>query len=148
MARQEQVRLVDDLDGSPATATVTFGLDGQIYELDLTDGHAAELRTLFAPYVKAGRWSGTEGRRPSRRSSARATRTSSPKNAAIRTWAQQQGLAVSSRGRIPDHVRRAYAEQNVTAHPEPQLRQTERPSDRQARSLPPVTDPFAVTEAS
>lgn len=54
MARHEQIRLVDDLDGPPAVETVMFRLDGQTYELDVTDGHAAELRTLFAPYAKAG----------------------------------------------------------------------------------------------
>jgi hypothetical protein len=148
LARHEQIRLVDDLDGSSAATTVTFGLDGQTYELDLTDGHANELRTLFAPYVKAGRWSGTEGRRPSRRSSARATRTSSPNNAAIRTWAQQQGLAVSSRGRIPDHVRRAYAERDATPRLAPGPQQPKPLSGHQARILPPVTDPFTVTAAS
>jgi len=114
LAQQEQIRLVDDLDGSPAATIVTFGLDWQTYELDLSDDHAAELRELFVPYVEAGRRSRSEGRRPSRRSTARAARTSSP----IRAWAEQQGLTVSRRGRIPDHIRRAYAERDVTARPQ------------------------------
>ena len=44
MAQKTQVILVDDIDGSAATQTVTFALDGVSYEIDLTDEHAAELR--------------------------------------------------------------------------------------------------------
>ncbi|MGA9748848.1 MAG: Lsr2 family protein, partial [Nocardioides sp.] len=44
MAQRVHVVLVDDLDGSDADETVTFGLDGVDYEIDLTDAHAAALR--------------------------------------------------------------------------------------------------------
>jgi nucleoid-associated protein Lsr2 len=37
MARQTTVRFVDDLDGSEATGTVEFGLEGRSYEIDLSD---------------------------------------------------------------------------------------------------------------
>ncbi|MBN9328662.1 MAG: Lsr2 family protein, partial [Cellulomonas sp.] len=36
MAQKVQVILVDDLDGGTADETVTFGLDGVSYEIDLT----------------------------------------------------------------------------------------------------------------
>src|SRR4051794_6191129 len=44
MAQRVNVVLVDDIDGSDAAETVTFGLDGVQYEIDLSDGHADELR--------------------------------------------------------------------------------------------------------
>ena len=46
---------VDALDGSPGAHTVRFGLDGEAYEIDLTDAHAQQFRELLAPYVSAGR---------------------------------------------------------------------------------------------
>ena len=44
MAQRTQVILVDDIDGSEATQTVTFGIDGVTYEIDLNEEHAAALR--------------------------------------------------------------------------------------------------------
>ena len=44
MAQKTQVILVDDIDNGPATQTVTFGIDGVTYEIDLNDEHAAALR--------------------------------------------------------------------------------------------------------
>ncbi len=36
MVQKTTVQLVDDLDGSEAQETVSFGLDGTAYEIDLT----------------------------------------------------------------------------------------------------------------
>ena len=44
MAQKVQVLLVDDLDGGDATETVSFGLDGTSYEIDLSAKNADELR--------------------------------------------------------------------------------------------------------
>jgi hypothetical protein len=44
MAQKVQVLLVDDLDGSKATETVAFGLDGASYEIDLSTRNASKLR--------------------------------------------------------------------------------------------------------
>lgn len=49
--------------------TVSFGLDGKTYEIDLTEKNRAELARTIAPYVKAGRrvtgsrgpWCGSTG---------------------------------------------------------------------------------------
>ena len=40
MARRTVVMLTDDLDGSEATETVRFGLDGRDYEVDLSKKNA------------------------------------------------------------------------------------------------------------
>ena len=55
MAQKIQTFFIDDLDGSEAEGTVLFGLDGTQYEIDLSTGHAKELRTALARYIEAGR---------------------------------------------------------------------------------------------
>src|SRR5438477_2210126 len=44
MARTVQVQLLDDIDGSKADETLTYGLDGTNYEIDLSAAHAEKLR--------------------------------------------------------------------------------------------------------
>lgn len=105
MAQRVNVVLVDDLDGSDAAETVTFGLDGADYEIDLSDGHAAELREALAPYVKAGRKVG--GRR--RRAAARSGGNGGASASEIRQWARDNGWDVPERGRVSAEVREAYA---------------------------------------
>jgi Lsr2 len=55
LATRRVVTRVDDLDGSPDAHPLRFGLDGQAYEIDLTDVHAQQFREVPAPYVSAGR---------------------------------------------------------------------------------------------
>jgi Lsr2 len=54
MAQQTTVRFIDDLDGSEAAGTITFGLDGRTYEIDLSDENADKLRHALAPYLEQG----------------------------------------------------------------------------------------------
>ena len=58
MAQKVQVLLLDDLDGSEATETVTFGLDGVSYEIDLSSGNAGRIRKDLAQYVEHARKAG------------------------------------------------------------------------------------------
>jgi hypothetical protein len=53
-----RIVLVDDLDGTEPADTVTFGLDGAIYEIELSEENIARLWTIFEPYVKAARGRG------------------------------------------------------------------------------------------
>ncbi len=55
MAERIQVELVDDIDGSRAQHTVTFALDGVTYEIDLSERHARDLRSVFARYIDHAR---------------------------------------------------------------------------------------------
>jgi hypothetical protein len=112
MAQRVQVILVCDLHGdeTPGTETITFGLDGASYEIDVCDQHAAELRDRLAGYVGAARRSGraatsSAGRPPRRRRS----RGGSGEAARIREWARSQGLPVPERGRIPADLAEKYA---------------------------------------
>lgn len=104
MAQRVQVILEDDIDGGDATETVTFGLDGVTYEIDLNDKNASALRDALAGYVGAGRR--VAGRRSSGSSSSR---SNSNELAKIREWARANGFDVSDRGRISKKVRDAYA---------------------------------------
>src|ERR1700689_4709370 len=63
MAQKVQVLLVDDLDGSEATETVAFGLDGASYEIDLSSGNASKLRKELAGYVEHSRKASAPARR-------------------------------------------------------------------------------------
>ena len=57
MARKTKIILVDDVDGSEATQTVGFALDGVSYEIDLNDEHAAALRESIEEWSsKAQGW--------------------------------------------------------------------------------------------
>ena len=103
MAQKVHITLEDDLDGGDATETVTFGLDGRTYEIDLNDKNAAGLRDALARYVAAAR----RGRRPRRRGAKRHTQVG-PSAREIRDWARSSGHKVPDRGRIPADVREAF----------------------------------------
>jgi hypothetical protein len=106
MAREVQIKLVDDLDGGTAAETVSFGLDGTSYEIDLSKRNASKLRSALDPYVAGGRKV-----TPARRGRARgrtAARAGGPSAAEIRDWARENGWEVSDRGRVPAEVREAY----------------------------------------
>ena len=55
MATMTTVTLVDDLDGSEASESVSFALDGASYEIDLSDDNAEKLRDALAGYVASAR---------------------------------------------------------------------------------------------
>jgi len=104
MAQKVHIVLEDDLDGSDASQTVTFALDGTSYEIDLNDKNAAALRDAMATYVGHARK--VTGARRGRRSSAATSAGHSAKE--IRDWARSHGHKVPERGRIPASVREAF----------------------------------------
>jgi hypothetical protein len=106
MAQKVSVTLVDDLDGSEATQTVLFALDGKSYEIDLNDDNNATLREALAPFVGAARK--VAG---SRMPSVRRIGSTGPARdlAAVRAWARGNGWPeLGERGRVPDEVLKAY----------------------------------------
>lgn len=100
--------LVDDIDGGEVAETVSFGLDGAFYEIDLSQQNAAALRDALASWVGharrvSGRASGPT--RPGRRSASGASDSGD-----VRQWARSNGHQVSDRGRISAKVMQAYAD--------------------------------------
>ena len=67
MAKTTIITLTDDIDGTEATESLTFTLDGRNYEIDLNAGNAAALRRALGPYVEKARPVASPARR-SRRS--------------------------------------------------------------------------------
>jgi hypothetical protein len=109
VAQKMVVSLVDDLDGSGATETVEFALDGKTYEIDLSSTNAGKLRDTLARYTTAARKSARTPR------SIQDLVSGAPRLAVrrrqphpIREWAHAQGMQLADRGRIPDAVINAY----------------------------------------
>jgi hypothetical protein len=106
MAQKVHIVLVDDLDGSEATESVSFGLDGTSYEIDLNDQNAAALREVLSGYVGHAR-KVASARRGGRKSSSAAA-SDGPSAKEIRDWARSNGFDVPDRGRVSADVRQAF----------------------------------------
>jgi hypothetical protein len=107
-----------------ATTTISFSVDGEAFEIDLTDTNAALFHESVKQFRDAAR-SVTGKRKSGGSSKPKATTPSSTSasgggskkptkaddelNKAIREWAREEGgFDLSERGRIPQHVRDAY----------------------------------------
>ena len=123
MAQRTIVQLTDDLDGKNIPdgkgETVRFGLDRQDYEIDLADKNAKALRDALQTYIGAGRRVGG-GSRPgtarSGRGRANGTSTASGRDydpKAVRAWAEEQGMEVNQRGRVPADLITKFQEANA-----------------------------------
>jgi Lsr2 len=79
--------------------SITFGIDGQEYEIDLCARHSERLSEAVGKFAEHARKATV--RRPKRR---RRTTANRQRSAEIRAWAKSSGIEVSDRGRIPGHV--------------------------------------------
>lgn len=101
MSQTLLVTTTDDLDGTEGAATVKFSLDGHVYEIDLTDRHAAEFRSALGPYAASAR--------PVRASQAKRPVADRERAVKVRSWARSNGYDVGSKGRIPAYVEEAFS---------------------------------------
>jgi len=122
MAKRETVVFTCDLHEGEVTEgveTVSFGLDGNSFEVDACPSHQAELRDAFSKYVGAARRAGSgsgAARRSSRAGSGRSASGSGSSGGGadreevqrIREWARENGHKVSERGRLSSGVLEAY----------------------------------------
>lgn len=118
MAQKVHIELVDDIDGSTADETIRFGLDGSIYEIDLSTTNADSLRKGLDDYVKAARKVSGKAAIKVKATADKATdrATGSPigerrmraENRQVRDWARTNGVECPERGRIPNEVREAF----------------------------------------
>ena len=106
MAQKKIVTLIDDLDGTQASETVAFSIDGTNFEIDLSAKNAAALRKALNRYTTAARKAGTHG--STSRTRVAIPSTGHSRNAEIRAWAHSNGHAVPARGRIPQSVVAAF----------------------------------------
>jgi hypothetical protein len=122
MAQRVHVEMVDDLDGSEASQTVPFSLDGVNFEIDLSEGNASALRDELARYVSAARRIGGRKVRLATGQSlsgSASSGTDRERNRLVREWAQANGYAVADRGRLSSEIIAGYeADQAAAAAPE------------------------------
>ncbi|MGW4521089.1 histone-like nucleoid-structuring protein Lsr2 [Amycolatopsis sp. NPDC004378] len=145
MAQKVHVEILDDLDGSEATQTVPFALDGVSYEIDLSDENAQALRDEFARYIDAGQRTGgrrikvAAGQSTATRSAAGNRQgTDREYNQQVRAWAVANGYGISERGRIPNEVTEAFeagipapaAEPEPVVEPDPPAKPARRRASR------------------
>jgi hypothetical protein len=109
MAQKVQFELISDLalaqdpeSRAPAARTVSFSIDGESYEIDLSEGEAQELEEKLAPYMIAGRRRGRAG--GTRARTALKAARKSVDTVAVRDWARENGIEVKDRGRVPADV--------------------------------------------
>jgi len=107
----------DDLDDKlDADSTVTFSLQGESYEIDLSNQNIQKLKTALEPFIKAGRKLTRSA--PAPRLGGTRKKTAKPELDAIRFWAGRNGYAVSDKGRIPVDVQAAYDKAHEPARKE------------------------------
>lgn len=99
MATKVTTVLIDDIDGSTADRTVSFGIDGKDFEIDLSAANAAALRKLLDPYMAAGRKRKSP---PTRKNPSTTQGAGNPSS--IREWAQHNGHPTGTRGRLPKEI--------------------------------------------
>jgi hypothetical protein len=97
------------LDGGVAHETVRFGLDGHLYEIDLSSKNATKLRKDMASFVEHGIRVSARSLAAGRRGRAGGGAASqADENRHIREWAQSEGYDVADRGRIRQDIVLAY----------------------------------------
>jgi len=102
MAKSTVTHVTDDIDGTPDAQTVTFGLQGVAYSIDLSQKNLDKLTKALAPFVEHA----------ARQRSA--ARTAAPKAARaydlvqLREWAGKNKIKVPARGRIPATIVEQY----------------------------------------
>ena len=100
MATKVLTTLQDDIDGSVATETVHFALDGVEWEIDLSERNANRLRNSLGDFIQHGRKVGGKKRKPAS--------TNYVDTKAVRKWAEANGIQVNTRGRVPTEVLERY----------------------------------------
>ena len=108
MAKRTTTVLIDDVDGSEAVETVTFGLDGRTFEIDLNATHAEDLREVLAPFLSVARRVSGAGRRVQASASSKRQGEAEVDPKAVRAWAEANGVTVNARGRLKADVVEQY----------------------------------------
>lgn len=104
MALREVTQYYDDLDNTQLSEDeveiIRFGVGNKNYILDVSKENAEKFHEALAPFIEAAR---------------RAPETSKKNNNAnrvnpreVRDWAQQRGIEVARRGKIPSEIIQQY----------------------------------------
>ena len=108
MSTKTIIETIDDIDGSTENVeTVQFSYLGTDYEIDLAQNNRTKLDDALAEFVGHARRVGGR-RRPSPAAAGSRDGGGRLDNLAIRTWAEEQGMEVNKRGRLPKSLLEAY----------------------------------------
>ena len=117
MSQQLQVSLICDMSPheteTPADRTVTLGIDGRYYELEMCAKHELQLLQTLGRYNMAAR----KVPRPGMRRHSLRTSQDRQHSREVRAWAQASGHQLPERGRIPLAVLRDYAAAHAPGAP-------------------------------
>lgn len=109
MARETVQIYFDDLTGEPVEAddvqTIKFAWEGKPLRLDLTEENADKLEEVMKPYLDAATLV----------TSSEIKKTPKPRRTdldKVRSWARENGMEVSDRGRVPIKILDAYDNRN------------------------------------
>lgn len=109
------IQLIDDIDGTPATTTIEFSVNGKNYIIDLSEANAAAFNEALAPYIEHARRAPANKRKARKsRSSSEAARAKRQRNAQIRDWAIANGVTVAKRGQLGQDIIDAYEAAHAT----------------------------------
>lgn len=90
----EKKILVDDLDGNEEDVkTVRLNVDGTQYQIDLGKANQKVLHDALKPFLAKARTTKKQGE---------------SRAAKVRRWAEENGVAIPARGRIPASVDEQY----------------------------------------
>lgn len=106
VAKKTLILMTDDIDGSEAAESVEFGIDGNLYSIDLSAAHAEELRDRLTAYREFGTSLGRYHPRSAATGTAKRAlnRGDKERNLDIRRWAEENHLPIKARGKISDAV--------------------------------------------
>lgn len=102
MAKKEVIE--SDISGKPDAATVTFGLEDEWYEIDLTDDEKKKLQSALRSYLTKGRKAAPK--QPEKKPLV--PETTAEERANIRAWGRENGFQFAEAGRIPKGLQAAY----------------------------------------
>lgn len=105
MAKREVIE--SDLSGALGATTTTFGFQGEVWEIDLTESEQEELEAVLKKYQEKGRKSRGQNGRGRGRGQGPLT-NSLEEREKIRAWAKSNGHEVADRGRIANEIIFAY----------------------------------------
>lgn len=108
MAQRVVTALIDDLTGKEIPLgegeTIRFAVNGIEYEIDLDNKGAAKFHTALQFYIDHARKVGRATVTPMRRS----RKNAEVDPAAVRAWAESNGIEVNARGRIKGEIVEQY----------------------------------------
>lgn len=108
MARQINIELVDDLDGTvlgEEGQTIHFAVNGVEYSIDLSRENADAFFEALDPFIKNAEKVTGAARRTAKGKTDKANSAR-----AVREWARENGYEISDRGRIPSEILAAFTE--------------------------------------